>query len=80
MRKVIGRERQIEQLLGALKSDKSELIAVYGRRRIGKTFLIRQAYAKEIIFEVSGIADGSFKEQLTNFYNEICKRSRKFST
>ena len=80
MRKIIGRERQIEQLLGALKSDKSELIAVYGRRRIGKTFLIRQAYAKDIIFEVSGIADGSFKEQLTNFYNEICKRSRKFGT
>jgi AAA+ ATPase superfamily predicted ATPase len=78
MNKIIGREKQIELLQNALISDKSELIAIYGRRRVGKTFLIRETYAKEIIFEISGIPDGSLNDQLINFYNEISKKSKKF--
>ena len=77
MNKIIGREKQIELLQNALISDKSELIAIYGRRRVGKTFLIRETYAKEIIFEISGIPDGSLNDQLINFYNEISKKSKK---
>ena len=77
MSKIIGREKQIELLKNALNSEKSELIAIYGRRRVGKTFLIRETYAKEIIFEISGIPDGSLNDQLINFYNEISKISKK---
>ena len=79
MSKIIGREKQIEHLKNALASDKSELIAVYGRRRVGKTFLIRETYKKQTVFEVSGIPDGSYKEQLTNFFNEVCRRKKSFS-
>jgi len=78
MSKVIGRERQIKQLQDVLKSKKSELVVVYGRRRVGKTFLIRETYKKHIVLEVSGIADGSYADQLTNFHNEIGRRSKIF--
>lgn len=79
MSKIIGREKQVGQLKGLLGSDKSELVAIYGRRRVGKTFLIRETYKKLIVFEVSGIPDGSYKDQLTNFYDEICKRKKVFA-
>ena len=38
---LIGRKNEQQMLLDALKSDESEFIAVYGRRRVGKTYLIR---------------------------------------
>jgi AAA+ ATPase superfamily predicted ATPase len=62
----------------AINSDRSELIAVYGRRRVGKTFLIREAYKKEIVFEVSGISDGTYKQQLANFSNKLIEKSKRF--
>ena len=42
--KVIGRNRDVMRLSELLTSDKSELVAVYGRRRVGKTFLVREVY------------------------------------
>ena len=39
---IIGRQKEIERLKKYLASDKSEFIAVYGRRRVGKTFLIKE--------------------------------------
>lgn len=78
MKTVIGREKQLKLLNDALYSNKSELVVIYGRRRVGKTFLIREAYKKQIVFEVSGIPDGSYKEQLTNFYYELCKHEKSF--
>ncbi len=78
MSKVIGRKSEINTLHRAIKSDKSELIAVYGRRRVGKTFLIRETYKREMIFEVSGIPDGTYNQQLTNFFNKIKEKSSKF--
>jgi AAA+ ATPase superfamily predicted ATPase len=76
MNKVVGRENQLFLLNNALISNKSELIAVYGRRRVGKTFLIRETFNKQFVFEVSGIPQGSMKIQLANFYNELVKRSK----
>ena len=78
MSKVIGRINEINKLQLAINSDKSELIAIYGRRRVGKTFLIRETYKREIIFEVTGIPDGSYNQQLINFFNKIIERSSKF--
>ena len=71
MNRLIGREKQVKDLNRALVSDKSELVVIYGRRRVGKTFLIRETYKKQIVFEVAGIPDGSYKEQLINFFNEL---------
>lgn len=80
MNSVIGREEQLEFLDDALHSNKSELVVVYGRRRVGKTFLIREAYKKHCVLEVSGIPDGSYKDQLSNFYNALCRKKKSFST
>ncbi len=44
MNKLIGRKKELETLKSLLNSNKSEFIAVYGRRRVGKTFLIRSAF------------------------------------
>lgn len=79
MNKLIGRENQVEELEKLQSSVKSELVVIYGRRRVGKIFLIRQTYKKQTIFEVSGIPDGSYKDQLTNFYDEICNRKKAFA-
>jgi len=47
---MIGREKEIEILRKAHTSDKPELIAVIGRRRVGKTFLIRQFFEGKMDF------------------------------
>ena len=41
---LIGREYEIATLRGLMTSDESQFVAVYGRRRVGKTFLIREVY------------------------------------
>ena len=41
---MFGREEEKKILLSLLDSDKSEFVAVYGRRRVGKTYLIRETY------------------------------------
>lgn len=67
METIIGREDEKKILGDALQSRDAELIAVYGRRRIGKTFLVRNYYHKKIAFELTGIHDGDLKDQLYNF-------------
>lgn len=67
MREVIGRKQEKIILANALKSNRAELIVVYGRRRIGKTYLVREVYKNHIQFEFSGIHKVSFNEQLKNF-------------
>lgn len=64
---LIGRSKEQEVLLKALHSHKPEMVAVIGRRRVGKTFLIQKTYANNMAFQISGIQDGTLKEQLKNF-------------
>jgi AAA+ ATPase superfamily predicted ATPase len=52
-------------------------LALYGRRRVGKTFLIREHFKKQLCFELTGLKDGLLKEQLANFHHELNQRSRK---
>ena len=47
---IVGRENEITFLKNCYESDKSEFIAVYGRRRVGKTFLIKELYEALITF------------------------------
>ena len=64
---IVGREREIEKLHSIYQSDKSEFIAVYGRRRVGKTFLIRSVFEKQFTFQMTGLANASLKQQLASF-------------
>ena len=67
MKDFIGRKAELKELGRYLKSGQSEFIAVYGRRRVGKTCLIRTAAQDRFSFFVTGIYGASKSEQLTNF-------------
>ncbi len=64
---LVGRKEETQILHKALTSSKAEMISVIGRRRVGKTFLIKTTYAKHIDFELTGIQHASKEEQLRNF-------------
>ena len=64
---MIGRKTEQHILNQALISEKPELIAVIGRRRVGKTYLIRNFFGNKLDFELVGLKDGSKNQQLTNF-------------
>jgi uncharacterized protein len=60
-----------EILLKALQSPEPEMVAVVGRRRVGKTFLIRSVYDEHIDFELTGIQDCTLDLQLKNFHTQL---------
>lgn len=64
---MIGRQSEIELLEKAYKSEKSEFVALYGRRRVGKTFLIRSVFKNRMTFQLSGLANANMAQQLMNF-------------
>ncbi|MDW8229925.1 MAG: ATP-binding protein, partial [Saprospiraceae bacterium] len=64
---LIGRKEEKRALEMALASNRAELVAVIGRRRVGKTFLVRSVYGSRIVFEISGLQKGNTKAQLQNF-------------
>jgi uncharacterized protein len=68
---IVGRKDERKELDLALKSPCAELIAIYGRRRVGKTFLIRQHFRDQIIFETVGLHDGNLSRQLANFHASL---------
>ncbi|HMQ46285.1 MAG TPA: ATP-binding protein [Saprospiraceae bacterium] len=74
---IIGREKERVKLNQLLTSNQSEFLALYGRRRVGKTFLIRQHLKDFIVFDLSGSRDGSKEQQLLNFYTELRFRTSK---
>jgi AAA+ ATPase superfamily predicted ATPase len=67
IQKIIGRTSEKTVLESALRSNEAEFIAVYGRRRVGKTHLIRNYFEDSICFEMVGEYDGTLKDQLKNF-------------
>ncbi len=64
---IIGREEEQKVLREALRSREAELIIIYGRRRIGKTFLIRNYFEKQIAFEFTGAYGSGLTQQLYHF-------------
>lgn len=64
MENIIGREYETELLKQYINSSKSEFIAVYGRRRVGKTYLIDQLLRKDFAFSLTGIIDGKKDAQM----------------
>jgi uncharacterized protein len=69
--KIAGRQEEIALLQKLMGKDESSFIAVYGRRRVGKTYLIRQVYENEIIFDCSGVLGESMEQQLENFWRSL---------
>jgi uncharacterized protein len=75
---IIGREEERELLLRALRTPRSELIAVFGRRRVGKTFLIRNLFKEQLCLELTGIHRGTMQEQLAAFHGALRKQGRRW--
>lgn len=65
---MIGREDEMTLLKEKYASEKSEFIALYGRRRVGKTYLVREAFKDKITFQLTGIANATLQDQLLNFH------------
>lgn len=73
MEKLIGREQEVERLRDYYDSDKSEFIALYGRRRVGKTFLVRSFFKDKFDFYATGIIEGSAELQMEVFYQALIR-------
>jgi predicted AAA+ superfamily ATPase len=70
---VIGRSAEKPVLDTVLASKDPELIAVYGRRRVGKTYLIHEHMKPHLALEVVGMHDQSITVQLANFLMSLRK-------
>ena len=68
---MIGRNKEREILRACRDADRSRLVVVYGRRRAGKTFLVREAFDYRFTFTHTGLEKGSFREQLVAFWSEL---------
>ena len=68
---LIGREKEKRVVLNALTEEYSQFIAVYGRRRVGKTFLIRESYDYRFCFQFTGAANISSRKQLARFQKAL---------
>ena len=86
---LIGREKEIEKLNELYEGSSSELVALYGRRRVGKTFLINEVFSGKITFRHAGLSplDDTYssmtarksrmKDQLKHFYRSLTQQGMK---
>lgn len=74
---IIGRTEEIKKLVKFLKSSKSEFVAIYGRRRVGKSYLVEEVYKNKIVFRAIGSYikdkdDKTYRQvQLEHFYESL---------
>ena len=73
---MIGRKKEIDELNRLYDSQKAELVAIYGRRRVGKTFLVDEVFEGKFAFRHAGLSPSDSKKgmlllQLKNFYNSL---------
>lgn len=74
---MIGRERETKELNRLYDSGRAELVAIYGRRRVGKTYLVDETFAGRITFRHAGLSPadedskGLLHAQLNHFYNSL---------
>ncbi len=76
MEKLTGRIAEQQILAGKMASGTAELIAIYGRRRVGKTFLILTYCKDALVFELTGIYNAGFRDQLENFSRSLQKAQK----
>lgn len=72
---MVGRELERQMLQRALDKNKSQIVVVYGRRRVGKTFLVNEFFGNKYAFKHTGVSPvdrrsskGLLREQLSEFY------------
>ena len=68
MVKLVGRQQEKDVLMQAFRSPEAEMVAVIGRRRVGKTFLVRSVFGDKIDLEFTGIQNTTSKPQIENFH------------
>ena len=77
MNKIIGRGREQKELINLYESGKPEFVAIYGRRRVGKTFLIKELFSDKLTFYHSGLSPYdrtrriTMRDQLEAFYSSL---------
>lgn len=85
---MVGRKNEIQRLNNLYSSGKAELVAIYGRHRIGKTYLVNECFKGRIIFRHAGLSPvetesmsgGSpLRKQLKHFYNSLLLHGMKKS-
>lgn len=74
---MIGREEESKYLLDALSTGRSEMIAVIGRRRVGKTYLVKEVYKEHLLFQLTGTQYATIEEQLYNFTQKMNEYDRE---
>jgi hypothetical protein len=73
MAKIIGRIKETALLQSLEQADRSTFTAIYGRRRVGKTYLIRTVYEGRFAFQLTGIANVELSHQLINFHAALVR-------
>ena len=71
MASIVGRTKEISDLNHYLKSGKAEFIALYGRRRVGKTYLITSFFKNSFAFDTTGILEGNKTDEMDAFYTSL---------
>lgn len=86
MDRIIGRKQERGELLELYNSDRAEFVAVYGRRRVGKTFLVDETLGNRITFRHAGLSpidengkQNLMKDQLKHFYHSLLSQGMKKS-
>ncbi len=77
LQNIIGRKREIELIENCISSNKPEFIAIYGRRRIGKTYLVKQLLGEKFSFYMTGVYQCSKNEMLAYFSEQLALYSGK---
>lgn len=68
---IIGRRQELETLDRVFASRKSEFVILYGRRRVGKTFLVNQKFSGLFTFRMTALSNATLSQQLVNFHTTL---------
>ena len=76
-KKIIGRVHEQQLLASICTSNGSDLLAVTGRRRIGKTYLVRTYFQEKLHFDFSGVINADWDQQLQSFHYALGMREKQ---
>lgn len=68
---LIGRKEEVQRLHELITKSESQFCVVYGRRRVGKTYLVREAFHYEFAFSHTGVYQGNLRRQLQSFQSSL---------
>ena len=71
---MVGRNEESKLLKKIAQADRSQLVVVYGRRRVGKTYLVRETFDYRFSFTHTGMEKGTLEEQLHAFHDSLVEQ------